>query len=79
MSLPDILKAWKRYKKDSNNSEEFVFKWCESLLLTCDIYKHDQGITTDLLVCAVNYFNDDLTDSEKRDAFFYLLGLYNRK
>lgn len=79
MSLPDILKTWKRYKEDSNNSEELVFKWCESLLFACDIYKSDKGVTTDLLSCAVKYFDDNFSDSEKRDAFFYLLGLYNRK
>lgn len=78
-NLQNILANWKRYSTEDDPNNLSVFKWCESLLLVSDIYKEDTSITADIITAAIKYFDEDLSEQDRRDAFFYILGVCTRK
>lgn len=78
-NLENILANWKRYSTEDDPNNLSVFKWCESLLLVSDLYKSDASFMADIISAAIKHFDENLSEQDKRDAFFYILGIYNRK
>ena len=79
-----IQKKWKRLaaRKEVDASESdilFVRDWVDSLHYNLVRYKNDKEFIGDLVESAYKFYDGNLNDLEKTDAFFYFLGKISGK
>lgn len=80
-SINLIQETWQRFvnEKEHGDDKDFVIKWCESLTLALALSKDDYTFKSDILFSAVDFFENSLSDEDKRDAFFYCLRIITSK
>lgn len=77
------LLRWKKLKssRDSGRIDDidFMKQWVDHLTTTIRINRSDTEFVADMLAAANKYFIENLSDTQKADAFTYLVGKYIRK
>jgi len=75
-----LLKKWRQTRHPDEDEElTYVCKWVDELHSVMTKHSGDSNFRMDLLDAAGAFFDERLTDGQKRDAFVYTLGLLGRK
>lgn len=78
--LKRMWRNWEAIQSASIDEESSVFakKWVGDLEDTLYRFRSDREFVSDLLLSASEFFEQKMTERQKHDCFFYLLGLRNR-
>lgn len=68
-NLEPILAAWTKYIEENE-----LRKWCESITFLLEIFSTDMDFKITLIEEANKFFLLKLSDQDKSDVFFFLLG-----
>lgn len=76
-----IQKKWKRLLAEKADGDDiaFVKSWVDSLHYQLIKHKRDKEFVMDLLESSYQFYEKNLTEKEKADAFLYMLGKVHRQ
>lgn len=79
-----IQKKWKRLanQKESDDTVSdiiFVRDWVDSFFFNLVKHKNDKEFIGDIIESAYKFYDQNLNDLEKSDAFFYLIGKMTKR
>lgn len=79
--LKRMWRNWEAIQSVSSDAESSTFaqKWVGDLEDTLYRFRNDREFVGHLLQSASDFFDQNMSDKQKHDCFFYLLGSKNRK
>jgi hypothetical protein len=79
--LKRIWRNWEAAQSASPDEDSAIFakKWVGDLEDTLYRFQGDREFISQLLLSASDFFDQKMSDKQKHDCFFFLLGLKNRK
>ena len=80
LRLRKISKKWDElHHEEENASARFASGWVNDLEDTLHRYRNDKDFIYKIIDSASRFFSESMTEQEKHDAFFFLLGKSNRR